>query len=78
MERQKRRPTYRNRNRESPIKMVEPEPEYLESELLEIKKIEERLLYYHYCKKYIDGILIRVITDNDIPCRFCGVQPKPL
>ena len=55
----------------------EAEAEYGEEELLPITQKIIRAIYYHDCQKYI-GFPIRILTDNDESCRFCGEKPKCL
>lgn len=82
MERRKRRPTRFNRNRQEEHReeiQMEPKPMYLEIELLQVKEEKEkRTLYYHYCKKYVSKMTLKITTDNDETCRFCGLKPKAL
>lgn len=80
MERRKRRPYQYRRERDSDEQLElppEPEVEYREEELLPVTQNITRAIYYHDCQKYI-GSPIRIITDNEETCRFCGEKPKAL
>lgn len=79
LERRKRRPSQFRRKEEDSNEQMEfppePEAEYGEEELLPITQNITRAIYYHDCQKYI-GFPIRILTDNEEPCRFCGEKPK--
>ena len=81
MERRKRRPSQFRRKEEDSNECSEfppePEAEYDEDELLPITQNITRAIYYHDCQKYI-GFPIRILTDNEEPCQFCGEKPKAL